>query len=139
MPSLRDSAPIRRTYSDLVDAARSDADLPDEEWEKLWADATPYQRRVARLIANPELAPHGVEGTYTNWGCRCDPCSDAATAARQGRRVNSDFAEADHTQGAEATPLEKALLARRMGFSLTPKAEALIAAHEAGNDAADVI
>jgi hypothetical protein len=37
--------------------------------------------RVARLAADPTLAPHGRSTTYTNWGCRCVPCKDAATVA----------------------------------------------------------
>ena len=39
----------------------------------------------------------------------------------------------------DATPLEKALLARRMGFALTPKAQAILDEYEAGTDISDVI
>ncbi|BCK73971.1 hypothetical protein Srufu_079240 (plasmid) [Streptomyces libani subsp. rufus] len=30
----------------------------------------------------PERLPHGVVSTYTNHGCRCRPCTAAATRAR---------------------------------------------------------
>jgi hypothetical protein len=33
--------------------------------------------RAARLAANPSLVPHGRESTYTNWRCRCRPCTVA--------------------------------------------------------------
>lgn len=44
-------------------------------------------RRLRRALANPELIPHGTEGGYTNWGCRCDPCTAVATAGQADRRV----------------------------------------------------
>jgi hypothetical protein len=31
----------------------------------------------ARLAADPSAAPHGAEGTYSNWGCRCEDCKAA--------------------------------------------------------------
>jgi hypothetical protein len=37
-------------------------------------------RRTARLAADPTLAPHGKAVTYSNWGCRCAPCSTAHSA-----------------------------------------------------------
>jgi hypothetical protein len=33
--------------------------------------------RIARLKADPSLAPHGRAETYKNWGCRCERCTDA--------------------------------------------------------------
>jgi len=36
--------------------------------------------RVARLAADPSLAPHGSRQTYVNWGCRCAACSEAHSA-----------------------------------------------------------
>lgn len=41
-----------------------------------------YQRtsraeRAIRLLEDPTLAPHGREGTYSNWDCRCLPCCEA--------------------------------------------------------------
>lgn len=36
--------------------------------------------RKARLEADPTLAEHGKPSTYTNWCCRCDPCTDAYRA-----------------------------------------------------------
>lgn len=33
------------------------------------------------------LLPHGRVSTYSNWGCRCDRCTEAATSAvRESRR-----------------------------------------------------
>jgi hypothetical protein len=43
-----------------------------------WAKAR-WAERKARIKADPSLAPHGIPGTYSNWGCRCDPCTDAAS------------------------------------------------------------
>lgn len=37
--------------------------------------------RAARLAADPTLAAHGNPSTYSNWGCRCQPCA-AANSAR---------------------------------------------------------
>lgn len=42
--------------------------------------------RAARIAADPSLARHGRAGTYKDWGCRCAPCTAAATAARMGPR-----------------------------------------------------
>lgn len=48
--------------------------------------------RVARLAADPTLAPHGKASTYNNWGCRCPLCVAANTergrAYKQGRRAS---------------------------------------------------
>lgn len=30
--------------------------------------------RRRRIMADPSLAPHGVDSTYLTWGCTCDPC-----------------------------------------------------------------
>lgn len=45
-------------------------------------------RAVARRFGRPELElEHGRANTYSNHGCRCDPCTEAATAkARTDRR-----------------------------------------------------
>ena len=37
--------------------------------------------RAARLAADPGLQPHGVKNTYREWGCRCEPCTQANSAA----------------------------------------------------------
>lgn len=44
-------------------------------------------RRVAVYDRRGRLLPHGVHGTYTNWLCRCVPCTSANTvaSARTGR------------------------------------------------------
>ena len=41
------------------------------------AKAMTVRNQVARLKADPSLAPHGVISTYGNWGCRCKACSEA--------------------------------------------------------------
>lgn len=35
------------------------------------------QRRRARIVADPSLAPHGSVNTYFNWRCPCDECKAA--------------------------------------------------------------
>lgn len=40
-----------------------------------------YLNRVERLVADPSLKPHGRASTYKNWGCRCEACTAAHTAA----------------------------------------------------------
>ena len=45
--------------------------------------------RAARLKADSSLAPHGSLNTYSSWGCRCEPCSEAMSlysAERYGLR-----------------------------------------------------
>lgn len=136
MPTYSDSSAHQRSHSDLVQAVRDDADLPDAEWDRLWKLATPQQRRVARMITDPTCAPHGEPSTYVNWGCRCEPC----TASRRTAKVNRDFPAVDLNQPkplTEMTPTEKALHMREQGFDLTPKALALIEAFE--SDANSVI
>lgn len=32
---------------------------------------------------------HGTENEYTVWGCRCEPCREASSAARRKRRLRS--------------------------------------------------
>lgn len=43
--------------------------------------------RKRRLIGR-EPPNHGTESGYTNYGCRCRPCTKAATAATNERRMN---------------------------------------------------
>jgi hypothetical protein len=40
-------------------------------------------KMVERLKADPTLAEHGKAATYANWGCRCDPCKAAQSAANR--------------------------------------------------------
>lgn len=135
MPTFRETQP---PY-DLVSAVRADLDLPEQEWKMLTGLATPYQRRVARLIADPSLAPHGVPSTYTNWGCRCDECSIAYGDSRRTARVATDFKEPADPPAGKRTPLETALYARAQGWDLTPKAKALLNEYEAQRVIDDVI
>lgn len=135
MPTYRDIQPAHN----LVSAVRDDLDLAPEEWDRLRAEATPYQRRVARMLVDPTCAPHGEPGTYANWGCRCDPCRDAYTASRRTSKLDKDFAEPAPPPAGERTPLELALEMRRQGHPLTPKAVALINDYEAQQVLEDVI
>lgn len=53
-----------------------------------WA---PYQRamserRKERLERGEVQVPHGRYSTYTNWGCRCGACCDAASEAKKASR-----------------------------------------------------
>lgn len=90
MPTFDEYLASTRT---LIEAMDDGLDLPPEEWANLWNKATPYQKRVARLRADPTLAPHGVPSTYTNWGCRCPDCSAAYSESRRTKRTERDFAE----------------------------------------------
>jgi hypothetical protein len=48
----------------------------DRKWRR-------YADRVERdgvLVAVREGLPHGSASTYSNWGCRCAPCTAAKTA-----------------------------------------------------------
>lgn len=42
--------------------------------------------RYARFAADPTIRPHGDVNTYDNWGCRCRPCTQAATKQRSEER-----------------------------------------------------
>lgn len=55
---------------------------------KAWAAYVARRRaeRTALLRADPTLAQHGLESTYHNWGCRCEPCSQANREAARLRR-----------------------------------------------------
>lgn len=41
------------------------------------------RRRIARLAADPTIIKHGTYNGYHNWGCRCDPCMNAAINRRR--------------------------------------------------------
>lgn len=44
------------------------------------------EERRQLLLADPSLAPHGKDSTYTNWGCRCDECFLAHRERMQSER-----------------------------------------------------
>jgi hypothetical protein len=116
---------------DLVSAVRNGADLPPEQWEELLRLASPYQKRVARMMVDPTVAPHGVPSTYNNYGCRCDACRAAYADWKGKTSTRSDFSEETLPPGKDDSSLEKALYARRMGWALTERAEQLLAEHDA--------
>lgn len=43
--------------------------------------------RTRRLAEDPSLAPHGKRSTYSNWGCRCELCTEANTVACRPYKV----------------------------------------------------
>lgn len=51
-------------------------------YRRTWRQA----RRDRRVLVHGRLvhpsAPHGTNGGYTNYGCRCDDCTDAHRDAR---------------------------------------------------------
>jgi hypothetical protein len=116
----------------LLAAIKAGEELEDSTWAKLYDQATAYERRCARLILDPDCAPHGVPGTYTNWGCRCDPCTEAHSNDRRGRRTREDFPDAppdsEDTTPAQIVALRAELAA---GRELTPKGQAVLDAWEA--------
>lgn len=125
MPSYRDTF----DETDLVTAVREGADLPEQTWKALEARATPYQRRVARLLVDPTAAPHGQPGTYANWGCRCELCRTANSEDNRARRVREDFDDLD----SDATPAQIQALRREVaaGRTLTQKGAETLAAYDA--------
>ncbi len=47
-----------------------------------------HRARMARIRADlfsrpRDQVPHGTRGGYINWGCRCQPCTTAATVANR--------------------------------------------------------
>lgn len=120
MPSYRDTFPEHT----LVDAVRADLDLSEEEWARLHAAATPYQRRVAKLLVDPTAAPHGQPGTYSNWGCRCAPCSTAYTASRRTQRAVDDFVPLTPDDLPDQIRLIKDMVS--LGQPITAKAQKLL-------------
>lgn len=48
-----------------------------------------YQNRVEKAASEglPETVKHGLVGTYTNWGCRCDVCRGAARIYERKKRA----------------------------------------------------
>jgi len=55
-----------------------------ERWRARLAERTV---RDGRPYA-PNAAQHARPSTYTNWGCRCDPCTDAHRDYMQSQREN---------------------------------------------------
>lgn len=52
------------------------------------------QRRRAELVTGtngrpyaPNAFRHGTRATYGDWGCRCDPCSDATRRVKAAQRA----------------------------------------------------
>lgn len=55
-------------------------------WEK-------RQERMRRLRSGQVgRLPHGTKSTYTNWGCRCEPCTQANTATIREYRTRGGAA-----------------------------------------------
>lgn len=46
--------------------------------------------RAARLKADPTLAPHGRESTYSNWKCRCPLCYAAHSELMRKRNARNN-------------------------------------------------
>lgn len=110
----------------LLAAIKAGEELEDDEWAKLYDTATPYERRCARLIQDPECAPHGVAGTYTNWGCRCTPCREAANAGRSTRKVNEDFTDTPAPDDGVPTQVRQLQELVKAGQPLTPKGQQVL-------------
>ncbi len=62
-------------------------------------------RHAERIIRNerwfaPNAHYHGRPSTYSNWGCRCDPCTDAhrdyMQAKREGRMAKRELVDGRH-------------------------------------------
>lgn len=129
MPTYRDTFPGQN----LVDAVRADADLSEQEWSYLRSKATAYQRRVALMLVDPSCAPHGEASTYSNYACRCAPCTAAYSKDRTAKRVNADFDEptppqaADRVQEVQAATLRRAL----ENGTITDKGRAWLADYDA--------
>lgn len=64
-------------------------------------------RLAAKLAADPDSAPHGTVSTYTNYGCRCESCTEVHSAAcASAAKHRADRLAADPTirpHGVEAT------------------------------------
>lgn len=59
--------------------------------EQCRANRAVYERerrreRALALAENPDLAPHGTESTYNNWGCHCASCRAAHAEKMKERR-----------------------------------------------------
>ena len=57
------------------------------------------KRRAERLATDPSVeVEHGTVSTYRNWGCRCEPCTAANSAA--GRKHGQRYRERQRDQKA---------------------------------------
>lgn len=129
MPKFSETQYATAAGSDLVDAIRREDDLSPEAWHQLWSAASPYQRRVARMLADPTVAPHGLPSTYNNYGCRCDLCRLGYAESKRKRSTDADFK--DDAPPTDRDPTVQALYARSQGWDLTPAALELLAAYDA--------
>lgn len=41
------------------------------------------QRRAEMAAVNPDIIPHGTVSSYSNYNCRCEPCSKAKADSRK--------------------------------------------------------
>lgn len=68
-------------------------------------------RHAERVMHNgrwlaPNAHDHGRSSTYSNWGCRCDPCTDAHRDFMQAKREErmKDRVEIDGRMTSVAAP-----------------------------------
>jgi hypothetical protein len=71
------------------------------------------RRRAGRVVVDGRLVQpepnitHGKRATYTNWGCRCEPCTiawrEACCERRAARRVQISSATAQVEHGRAST------------------------------------
>ena len=71
--------PSRSRY---VQGCRCDAcTLANTEHHRQWRGGR--RARLALGIDTPDAIQHGTISSYTNYGCRCIPCSAAKTASKR--------------------------------------------------------
>ena len=83
-----------RKCTDGPDGARCDV---CREARRRWFAQRRDERR-ALLEADPSIRPHGDVTTYQAWGCRCQPCTTAATTlrAKYGKYRNGEHIATVH-------------------------------------------
>lgn len=76
---------LASTYRSTVYACRCD------ECRAAHAERFRHERqaRRERLTEEASALEHGTKSTYSNWGCRCAPCTEANKRAFADRRKSA--------------------------------------------------
>lgn len=83
-------ADTERNAGESVALREQRAKLSREQAERKRARNREHMRRKKQNGIAPDDPRHGKASTYNNFGCRCDPCTEAAATEQRNRRAKAN-------------------------------------------------